>query len=114
MDWKDFLRDTNRELAALRPAMPEASAGFAALARGATGDGALDHKTKELIALAIGVSARCDACIGLHVKAAIRLGATREEVAETIAMCVYMGGGPALMYGARALDAYDQLSNAKA
>jgi alkylhydroperoxidase/carboxymuconolactone decarboxylase family protein YurZ len=59
------------------------------------------------------VATHCDACIGFHVKAAIRLGATREEVAETIATCVYMGGGPALMYGAKALDCYDRLSQAK-
>ena len=110
MDWKAYLDETNRQLATLRPAMPEASAGFAQLAKAATASGALDPRTKELIALGIGIAKQCDACIGFHVKAAIRHGATREEVAETVAMCVYMGGGPSLMYGGKALECYDQLA----
>lgn len=110
MNWTDFLAETNAELASLRKAMPGAAAGFARLAQAATEPGALDPKTKELIALAIGIDARCDGCIGFHVKAAIRHGATRAEVAETVAMCVYMGGGPSMMYGAKALAAFDELS----
>ena len=110
MDWKAFIDDTNGQLGALRPAISETAAGFSQLAKAATKPGALDAKTKELVALAIGVATKCDACIAYHAKTLIRLGATREEVAETIAMCVYMGGGPSLMYGARALDAFDQLS----
>ena len=110
MDWKRFIDETNAELATLRKAMPEAAAGFSQLAKAATAGGALDPKTKELIALAIGIDARCDGCIAFHVKALIRLGATREEVAETVAMAVYMGGGPSLMYGGKALDAFDTLS----
>jgi len=110
MDWIDFLDDTNRQLGRLRGQMPEASAGFAQLAKAATAPGALEPLAKELMALAIGIASHCDGCIGFHVKAALRLGATRAQVAETVAMCVYMGGGPALMYGAKALDAFDQLS----
>jgi len=67
-------------------------------------------KTKEFIALAIGVTQRCDGCIGFHTKALKELGATKEEIAEVMAMCVYMGGGPALMYAADALRAFDQFS----
>ncbi|SET76613.1 carboxymuconolactone decarboxylase family protein [Oceanicella actignis] len=110
MNWSEFLKDTTREVAAFNKTQPDVAAGFQALARAATANGALDPKTKELIALAIGVAARCDACIGYHVKACIRHGATREEVAETIGMRVYMGGGPSLMYGAKALAAFDELS----
>jgi AhpD family alkylhydroperoxidase len=112
MDWSDYLNDTNRELVALRQAMPEAAKGFGELAKAATAQGVLDPKTKELMALAIGVAKQCDGCIGFHVKAARRLGATREEIAETVAMCVYMGGGPSLMYGAKALAAFDQFEAA--
>ena len=113
MDWPDFLADTNRQLALFRAAQPDAAAGFAQLAKAATAKGALDPKAKELIALAIGIAAHCDGCIGFHVKAARRHGATREEVAETVAMCLYMGGGPSLMYGAKALDAFDQMAAAE-
>lgn len=110
MDWTQFLADTKKELAALRQEMPAAASGFAELARAATAQGALDPKTKELIALAVGIDARCDGCIGFHVKSAILHGATRGEIAETVAMCVYMGGGPSLMYGAKALAAFDELA----
>ena len=110
MNWTDFLKETTVEVGALNKSFPDVSSGFQALAKAATRDGALDPKTKELIALAIGVAARCDACIGYHVKACIRHGATREEVVETVGMCVYMGGGPSLMYGAKALAAFDELS----
>ena len=81
---------------------------FSALAQAASRDGALDKKTKELIALALGVAARCDGCIGFHSEALIRLGASRQEVEETLGMAVYMGGGPSLMYAADAISAYEQ------
>ena len=110
MNWTNFLAETNAELAALRTEMPGAAAGFAQLAKAATAPGAIDPKTKELIAVAIGIATHCDGCIGFHVKAAVRHGATRPEIAETVAMCVYMGGGPSLMYGAKALAAFDELS----
>ncbi len=83
--------------------------GFSDMARAATEDGALSKKTKELIALAIGVSSHCDACIGFHTKALIKLGVTREEFEEALGMAVYMGGGPSLMYAADAMHAYEEL-----
>ena len=70
----------------------------------------LDAKTKELIALALAVAAHCDACIGFHVKALVKLGATQQEVEETLGMCVYMGGGPSLMYTANALAAFKEFT----
>ena len=90
--------------------IPDTMKGFSAMSKGATADGALDPKTKELIALAIGVAVRCDGCIGFHMDALVRLGATREEVEEALGMAVYMGGGPALMYAADAIQAYDQFA----
>ncbi|TPE50179.1 carboxymuconolactone decarboxylase family protein [Amaricoccus solimangrovi] len=100
-------------MAELRKATPPMMQGFHALSKGAMAAGAIDAKTKELIALAIGVSQRCDGCIGFHGKALVELGATREEVAEMLGVCVYMGGGPALMYAADALRAYDQFAAAR-
>ena len=112
MNWTEFLSETNAELAAYRGAQKEAAGGFHKLAAAATAEGSLDTKTKELIAVAIGVALRCDGCIGFHVKAAMKLGATREEIAETISMCIYLGGGPSLMYGSKALKAYDDFAAA--
>lgn len=107
-DYKQLTQDISQYMGELRTLTPDAMQGFSAMAKGATTDGALDKKTKELIALAIGVSQRCDGCIGFHAKALVGLGATRQEIAETMAMCTYMGGGPALMYAADALRAFDQ------
>jgi AhpD family alkylhydroperoxidase len=114
MDWTDFIATTNRELGALRPEIAGVQAGFAQLAKAATQAGSLDTRTKELIAVAIGIAKQCDGCIGFHVKAALRHGATRADIAEVIGMCVYMGGGPALMYGAKALACFDELAGATA
>ena len=100
--------------ARMRQEIPDVMTGFGAMARAATADGALDARTKELIALALSVGARCDPCIGFHAKALVRLGASRQEVQETLGMCVYMGGGPGLMYAASALAAYEEFGGEKA
>jgi AhpD family alkylhydroperoxidase len=76
------------------------------MAVSASAGGALDAKTKELMALAIGVATRCDDCIAFHVKGALQQGATREEIMETLAMSIYMGAGPSVMYASHAIDAY--------
>ena len=68
-------------------------------------------KTKELIALGISVAIRCDDCIGFHVKAALKQGASREELTETLGMAVYMGAGPSVMYATHALDAFTQFES---
>ena len=87
---------------------PEVMKAFSAMAQAATAPNALDTKTKELIALAIGVAVRCDPCITFHVEAARKHGATREEIMETVGMAIYMGAGPSVMYAAQAVEAYDQ------
>ncbi|MFW5746962.1 MAG: carboxymuconolactone decarboxylase family protein [Nanoarchaeota archaeon] len=71
-------------------------------------EGVLDKKTKELMAIALALVAPCAHCIALHVKAAMDLGMTREELSETIWVATLMGGGPALMHGKEALQAFDQ------
>jgi AhpD family alkylhydroperoxidase len=85
---------------------------FSDLGRAATAAGTLDARTKELIALALSVAARCDPCIGFHAKALVKLGATRQEIDETLAVTTYMGGGPSLMYAASAIAAFDEFSRA--
>lgn len=109
-DYQQITTEISEYTAQLRKLVPDAMTGFAQMAKGATQNGVLSEKTKEFLAMAIAVSTRCDGCIGFHAKALVRLGATREEVAETLALAVYMGGGPSLMYAADALRAYDQFS----
>ena len=113
-DHSGLIQDINDSLAPFRKAQPDAMAGFGAMAKAAMTEGALGAKQKELIALAIGVTQRCSGCIGFHVKALHRLECTRGELEEMLAVCVYMGGGPALMYAAEAITAWDKMNPAKA
>lgn len=107
---QDLMKHINTELGVFRKSQSAAMQGFSQLAQAALAPGAVDAKTKELIALAIGVSTHCSACIGFHTKALVRLGCTRDELEEMLAVCVYMGGGPNLMYTAEALAAFDAAS----
>ena len=102
--------EVNKHLATLLSDTPNVMKAFGELAQAATEDGALSKKTKELIALALGVAVRCDACIGFHTKALVRLGATKTEIEEMLGMAVYMGGGPSLMYAANTLAAWDEFN----
>ena len=105
--------DLTKAIGTLRKALPETMQGFSALHNGAMKAGALSELDKELLALAIGVAQHCDGCIGFHVKALIRLGVTREQLMETLGVCVYMGGGPTLMYAAEAVRAYEEFTAGK-
>jgi len=107
-NYTDICKEISGNLRKLRKDIPDTMQAFSALAQAATKDGALDKKTKELMALALGVAAHCDGCIGFHTEALVRLGATREEVEETLGMAIYMGGGPSLMYAADAIAAFEQ------
>ncbi len=110
--YKEITKDISASLAKLRAEAPDVMKGFSDLAMAATKDGVLDKKTKELIALALGVAARCDGCIGFHTQALNKLGATKQEIVETLGMAVYMGGGPSLMYAAEALSAFEEVNQA--
>jgi len=102
--------DVSKALGTLRKEIPETMQGFNAMSKAALTPGALSALEKELIALAIGVASRCDACIGFHVKALVRLGVSREQFMETLGVCTYMGGGPTLMYAAEAVRAYEEFT----
>ncbi len=106
--------DARRSIEGLAAAIPDTVGSFFQMHGAANKDGALDPKTKELIALASGIAARCDGCVAWHAKAVQELGATREEVAEMIGIAVQMGGGPSLYYGSGALEAYDEFAAAGA
>jgi AhpD family alkylhydroperoxidase len=110
-NYSEICGNISSNLKKLRKDIPNTLQGFSALAQAASRDGALDKKTKELIALALGVAAHCDGCIGFHSEALVKLGATRQEVAEALGMAVYMGGGPSLMYAAEAISAYEQFQH---
>jgi AhpD family alkylhydroperoxidase len=111
--YPDITQRISSHVKTLRKDIPDVMAGFSALAQAAGKDGALDKKTKELIALAIGVATRCDGCIGFHAEALVRLGASKAEVESCLGMAIYMGGGPSLMYAADAVLAFEQYAGAQ-
>ena len=109
-DFAQIANDVITGVGMLRQGSPDAMKAFASLAAAGTASNAIDTKTKELMALAIGIAIHCEGCVAYHTKMAHQHGATRQEVLETIALAVYMGGGPAAVYGGDAVCAYDQFS----
>ena len=109
-DYAQIANDVVTGVGLLRQGAPDTVKAFGSLSTTATATKALDTKTKELMALAIGIAIHCEGCVAYHTKMAHQHGATREEVVETVALAVYMGGGPATVYGGDALRAYDQFS----
>lgn len=108
--YTQIARDLNQTIATFRVSASDTMTGFSAMAKSAMAPGALSAFDKELIALAIGVATHCDGCIGFHSKALVRLGVKRESLMETLAVAVYMGGGPSLMYAADAVRAFEEFS----
>jgi AhpD family alkylhydroperoxidase len=109
-DYAQIANDVVTGVGLLGRGTPDTVKAFGSLSTAATATKALDTKTKELMALAIGIAVHCEGCVAYHTKMAHQHGATREEIVETIALAVYMGGGPAAVYGGDALRAYNQFS----
>lgn len=107
-NYKTITADLSASLAKLRQGIPDVMSGFSSLAQASTKDGVLSKKSKELIAMALAVAARCDGCIGFHAQTLVKLEVSKEELMETLGMAVYMGGGPSLMYAAEALSAFEE------
>ena len=112
MDYVSLIKDTDANARELRALIPDTFNAFSGLSRAVHAPGVMDAKTKEVLALAISVAIRCDACIGYHARGALRAGASREEVAEALGVAIQMGGGPSVNYASSALHAYDQFKGA--
>lgn len=102
------LEKIKSNMAVLSKSRPAVMEGFTALHVASSGSGALDTKTKELMALAIAVTARCDGCIAFHTHDAMCAGATREEIMDALGVAILMGGGPSVMYATHVVEAMDQ------
>ena len=108
---KDYSKNYNeltKLMEELGTKIPETMKGFNELHKASISEGVLPSKTKELIALGIAITVRCDGCIAFHVHDALKAGATSEEVMETIGVAILMGGGPAVVYGCEAMEALSQ------
>jgi len=107
-DYSKSYNDLTRLMGELGAKIPETMESFNQLHLASTTDGVLKKKTKELIALGIAITVRCDGCIAFHVHDALSSGASSEEIMETIGVAVMMGGGPAVVYGCEAMEALNQ------
>ena len=107
-DYPEYRKHLQGLIGQLRGRIPGTMKGFGLLHQESMKAGALGEKEKELIALGIGIAVRCDGCIAFHTHEALANGASPEEVSETIGVAISMGGGPALMYAAHALEALEQ------
>ena len=107
--WPQILKGVYERNGNFGKSSPELMQKFQAMGEIATKAGSLDSKTKELLCLAIAIACRCEGCIAYHAFEAAKKGASREEIVETIDIAVYMGGGPSVVYGSEALEAFDML-----
>ena len=112
MDYPAFIAATKDQTRVLAKTIPDTMKGFGTLSRAVKERGVLGVKEKEFVALGIAIGVRCEPCIAFHVEALMKAGASREELADVLGMAVQMGGGPAVMYAAKALDCWDQLAAA--
>ncbi|WP_057092246.1 carboxymuconolactone decarboxylase family protein [Comamonas thiooxydans] len=108
LDWNEYRKELAGRLGEFSELSPGTMEGYKALSGAGRKTGHLDAKTRELIAIAVGVTTRCDGCIAVHTKAAKAAGASREEIAEALGMAVALNAGAAMVYSARALDALDE------
>lgn len=109
-NFRELTRGVSARLTSLRTSSPDVMKSFGDLGRTATAAGVLNRKTKELIALALSVAARCEPCISFHMQTLVKLDVTRQEIDETLGVATYMGGDPSLMYANSAINAFEELS----
>ena len=109
-NFPEHYKELNTWMEQLGLEVPDVMHGFGALHASSLKDGALNSKTKELIALGIAITVRCDGCISFHVHDAMQAGASKEEIAETVSVAILMGGGPSVVYGIEAMQAVSQFA----
>ena len=106
LDWNEYHKELGSTIAKIAGISPGVLKGYQTLSGAGAKTGKLDEKTRQLIALAVAVTIRCDGCIVVHTDAAIKAGATKEEIVEALGVAVAVNAGAALVYSARVMDAY--------
>lgn len=108
LDWKAYQKQLLTTIGEIGKLSPETVKGYSGLSNAGKHTQKFDAKTRELIALAVAVTVRCDGCITVHTDAAVKAGATQEELAEALGVAIAVNAGAALVYSARTLDAFKQ------
>jgi AhpD family alkylhydroperoxidase len=110
LNWNDYRNQILARIGEIGKLSPDTVKGYAALGGAGAKTGHLDAKTRELIALAVAITLRCDGCISVHTAAAKKLGASKEEISEALGVGISVNAGAALVYSTRTLDAFDAAS----
>lgn len=105
LNWTEYRKELVGRIGELGKLSPDTLAGYQALSNAGKKTDVLDAKTRELIALAVSVTTRCDGCITVHSAEALKQGASHEEIAEALGVAVALNAGAAMVYSARVLDA---------
>jgi AhpD family alkylhydroperoxidase len=105
LDWNQYRQQLPKRIGELGKQSPGTMRGYRELSQAGTQTARLDAKTRELIAIAVGITRQCDGCITTHVAAAHQQGASTEEIAEALGVAIAVNAGAALVYSARAMDA---------
>ena len=112
LDWNSYRQQILAGVGDFGKLSPDTVRGYMSLSGAGAKTGHLDAKIRELIALAVSISLRCDGCITVHSEAARKLGATKEEIAEALGVAVTVNAGAAIVYSTRTLDAFAAASEA--
>jgi AhpD family alkylhydroperoxidase len=105
LDWNEYHKELGSRIGELARLSPDTVRGYQTLSAANSKTGKLDEKTRQLISLAVAVTTRCDGCITVHSDAALKAGATKEEISEALGVAVAMNAGAALVYSSRVMDA---------
>jgi AhpD family alkylhydroperoxidase len=112
MDWNQYQKEIGGKLGELMKLSPDTVRGYQTLSAANSKTSKLGEKTRQLISLAVAVTTHCDGCIVIHTEAALKAGATKEEISEALGVAVSMNAGAALVYSTRVLDAVEAKSAA--
>ena len=112
LDWEGYRKQVVSGVGSFAKLSPDTVKGYGTLSTAGKTTHQLDGKTRELIAIAVAISLRCDGCIAVHVDAARKHGATKEEIAEALGVAVSINAGAAVVYSTRALDDFDSIEEA--
>jgi AhpD family alkylhydroperoxidase len=106
LDWNLYLKQITSTIGQIATVSPDIVRGYRAISDAGQKTGKLDAKTRELISLAVAVTRQCDGCITVHTDAALKAGATKEELVEALGVAVAVNAGATLVYSARTLEAF--------
>lgn len=108
-NWTDLLGTLKRSYNRLGGTHPRMLEAYRGLTAAQSANGALDAKTRELIAMAVAVTTRCDGCISSHAAAAAKAGATEAEMSDALGVAIALNAGAAYVYSLRAMEAFSEL-----